>query len=368
MINKDRVLKRFLEYIQIDSESYSEGEFARRLEKDLCEIGLKVEFDNAGETVGSNVGNLIARLDGTIEGEPILFSGHMDTVTPGKGIKPIIKDGVVYSDGTTILGGDDKAGIAAIIEALLVIKENNIDHPTIEVVFTIAEEVGIFGAKNLDYSKVVSRKAYVFDTSGDIGSIVIKGPAQDKLLIKIQGKPAHAGVCPEEGISAIQIASEAIANMKLLRVDENTTANIGKIVGGIATNIVCPVVAIEAETRSTVIESLEAQTKHMVETFENVAKKYGGKAEIEVIRVFGQFVIDEEDEIVKEAKAAMKRIGIEARTESTGGGSDTNIFNGHGIKTVNLSSGERKPHTLEEHYHIEDLDLMTKLIIELAKK
>lgn len=367
MINKDRVLKRFLEYIQIDSESYSEGVFAERLTKDLKELGLEVEFDNAGTVVGSDTGNLIARLKGTVEGEPILFSGHMDTVAPGKGIKPIIKDGIIYSDGTTILGGDCKAGIAAIIEALTAIKENNIQHPTIEVVFSIAEEVGICGAKNLDYSKISSKNCYVFDTSGDIGSITIKGPAQDKLFIKIFGKSSHAGVCPEEGISAIQIASEAIANMKLLRIDENTTANIGVINGGKVTNIVCPEVTIEAETRSTVLESLEAQTAHMVETFEKAAEKFGGKVEIKVKRVFGQFVIDEKDEIVTRAKKAMATLNIKGVTVSSGGGSDTNIFNGKGIKTVNLSSGERKPHTLEEYFKIEDLEIMSKLIIELAR-
>lgn len=367
MINNERVLKRFLDYVQIDSESYNEKELALRLERDLKEIGLEVEFDNADEKVGSNTGNLIARLKGNVDGEPVLFSCHMDTVSPGNGVKPVIKDNRVYSDGTTILGGDDKGGIAAIIEALTVIKENDIKHPTIEVAFTIAEEVGIFGAKNLDYSKITAKTAYIFDTSGDIGSIVIKGPAQDKFHVKISGKTAHAGVSPESGISAIQIAADAIANMKLLRIDENTTANIGKISGGVATNIVCPEVIVEAETRSTVIESLEEQTKHMIETFENAAKKHGGSVEINVNRLFGQFVIEEDDAIVAKAKEALKAIGIEGKAVSSGGGSDTNILNGNGIKAVNLSSGERKPHTVEEYMEIEDLTTLSKLVLELAK-
>ncbi|AYE35461.1 M20/M25/M40 family metallo-hydrolase [Clostridium septicum] len=367
MINRDRVVKRFLEYVQIDSESYKEGAFAKRLAKDLEKLGLEVEFDKACEVVKSDTGNLIAKLKGNVEGEPILFACHMDTVTPCTNIKPIIKDDIIYSDGTTVLGGDDKGGIAAIIEALTVIKENNIKHPNIEIVFTVAEEVGIYGAKNLDYSKIESKNAFIFDTSGDIGTIVIKGPAQDKLLVKITGKSAHAGVSPEDGISAIQIASEAISNMKLLRIDENTTANIGKINGGVATNIVCPEVIIEAETRSTVIESLEKQTAHMIETFEKAAEKFGGKVEITVNRLFGQFVINEDDEIVIKAKNALKAIGIEGKTKSTGGGSDTNVFNGNGLKAVNLSSGERKPHTLEEHMKIEDLEILSRLIVELSK-
>ena len=367
MISKERVLERFLKYIQIDSESYSEGQFAKVLKEELEILGFEVEFDNAGEVVGSDTGNLIARLKGNIQGESILLCGHMDTVRPGKSIKPVIKDGIVYSDGTTILGGDNKSGVASILEALTAIKEENIQHTDIEVVFTIAEEVGIYGAKNLDYSKIKSKKAYIFDTSGDIGNIIIKGPAQDKIIVEINGKAAHAGVSPESGISAIQIAAEAIANMKLLRIDENTTANIGKINGGVATNVVCPEVIIEAETRSTDINSLEKQTAHMIEVFEKSAKKFGGTVDIKVDRVFGQFVIDENDEIVKKAKKAMNNLGIEGKISSSGGGSDTNILNGNGIKAINLSSGERKPHTLDEYMVIDDLEKLSKLILEIVK-
>lgn len=368
MINEKRVLESFLDYIQIDSETYEEGNFAKRLEKDLIDAGLEVEFDNSGEKIGSNTGNLIAKLKGNVEGETILFACHMDTVKPGKGIKPIIKDGVIYSDGTTILGGDDKGGIAAIVEALRVIKENNIDHANIEVVFTIAEETGLLGAKNLDYSKISAKKAFLFDTSGDPGFITTIGPAHDTLKVTIKGKPAHAGVSPEDGISAISIASDAIANMKLLRVDKDTTANIGKISGGVANNVVCPEVIIDAEARSTVTEKLDAQTKHMLETFKASAEKFGGEVNIEVNRMYGAFVIDDNEDIVLHAKRAFKNLGINGETKASGGGSDTNIFNCNGIKAVNLSSGERKPHTLEEHMKIEDLGTISKVVLELVKE
>ena len=368
MINKERVLKRFLEYVQINSESYSEGEFANVLSQELREIGLDVEIDNAGEIVGCNTGNIIARLQGNVDGEAILFSCHMDTVAPGKNIKPIVKNGIVYSDGTTILGGDDKGGIASIVEALTVIKEKNIKHPTIELVFTIAEEVGLYGSKNIDYSKLTAKKGYIFDTSGDPGVIITKGPAQDKILVKITGKPAHAGVAPENGISAIQIASDAINNMKLLRIDENTTANIGKILGGTAVNIVCPEVIIEAEARSTIEECLDAQTKHMIEEFKKSTSKFGGSIEISTDRLYGPFVVDENDEVVKQAKRAFKSLGINATTKSSGGGSDTNIFNCNGIKAVNLASGERNPHTLEESMNIEDLYTVSKVVLALINE
>lgn len=367
MINEKRVVDRFLEYVKIDSESFSEKAFGERVKKDLEDLGAKVYVDNSGEKCGSDYGNVIAYISGEVDKDPILFSCHMDTVKPGKGVKPVIKDGVIYSDGTTILGGDDKGGIASILEALTSLKEENISHGPIEIVFTIAEETGMWGAKGLDYSKLKSEIAYVFDTSGAPGSITIKGPAQDKILVNIEGRPAHAGVSPEEGISAISIASHAITNMKLLRIDENTTANIGTITGGIATNVVCPRVTIEAEARSTVIESLDIQTKHMIEKFKESAEKFGGKVEIEVSRLYPEFVVSEEDEVVKRAKKAFNELGIESTTTQTGGGSDTNIFNGNGIKAVNLSSGERKPHTKEEFMKIEDLvkvaDVVKKLIL-----
>ncbi|MGL4772953.1 MAG: M20/M25/M40 family metallo-hydrolase [Clostridium sp.] len=365
MIKEERVLNRFLDYVKIDSESYDEKSFGERVVKDLEAIGVECEVDNSGETCGSNFGNIIGRINGSLDKEPILFSCHMDTVVPGKGIKPIVKDGVVYSDGTTILGGDDKGGIASILEALTSLKEENIPHGPVEIVFTIAEEVGMWGSKNLDYSKIKSKIGYVFDTSGDPGSITIKGPAQDKIVINIEGKPAHAGVAPEEGISAIQIASDAIAKMKLLRIDENTTANIGTIKGGVATNVVCPSVTIEAEARSTVIESLDVQTKHMVDTFKEVCESYGGKISIDVSRLYGEFVVSENDKVVLNAKKAFEKMGINPTTTQTGGGSDTNIFNGNGIKAVNLSSGERKPHTKEEFMKVCDLVKVAEVVKNL---
>ena len=365
MINKERVLQRFLEYVQIDSESTQEKAFAERLICDLEQLGLQVRQDNANELIDGSTGNVIAVLEGNKDSEPVLFSCHMDTVRPGKNIKPIVEDGIIKTDGTTILGGDDKAGIAAVIEAITSIVEDEEDHPTVEIVFSIAEEIGLYGAKALDETKIKSKRAYVLDSGGEVGGIVIKGPAQDKILVEINGKPAHAGVCPEEGVSAIEIASKAISKMKLLRIDENTTANIGKINGGIATNVVCPKVIIEAEARSTVIESLDKQTAHMVETFEKAAKDLGGEVNIKVDRLYGEFVVDENDEIVQIVKNASNNLGYKAYTTSTGGGSDTNVLNGKGIKAVNLAIGERKPHTLEETYCVDDLVKVSSLVKEI---
>ncbi|WP_053954831.1 M20/M25/M40 family metallo-hydrolase [Inediibacterium massiliense] len=367
MINEERIVNAFLEYVQIDSPTRKEGNFAKFITKELEALGFSVHIDDAGEKTGSDTGNVIARLEGNKEVEPILFSCHMDTVDPSVGIKPIIKDGVIYSDGTTILGGDDKAGIAAVIEALKVVKEKNIEHGPIEVVFSIFEEGGLFGAKNLDYTKIQAKKAFILDSGGEPGEIIVKGPAQDKIHAKIIGKSAHAGVAPEEGISAIEVASKAISMMKLLRIDEETTANIGSIEGGKATNIVCPEVVIQAEARSLNNEKLDKQTAHMVDCFKKAAKEYGAKAEVEAKRMYSAFKIDENDEIVNIVKKACQNLGIHPSIQSSGGGSDTNIFNGNGLKAVNLGIGERKPHTLEEHLKIEDLVKSSKLVLEIIQ-
>ncbi|WP_026477276.1 M20/M25/M40 family metallo-hydrolase [Alkaliphilus transvaalensis] len=367
MVNKDRVVNEFLELIQIDSHSGKEGEVAKVLIKKLEELGLEVTIDNAGEKVGGETGNIIAKLKGSKPGPTILFSSHMDTVKPGLGIKPVIKDEVIYSDGTTILGSDDKAGVAAILEGIKLIKENNVEHADVEIAFSIWEEGGLFGSKYMDYSLINADMAFVLDSGGSPGEIIIQGPAQDKVNAKIIGKPAHAGVAPEEGISAIQIAARAIDRMNLLRIDEETTANVGVITGGEATNIVTPEVMIKAEARSTNEEKLSKQTAHMVEIFEKAAADFGGKVEMDVERMYPAFNVDENDTIVVKAKEVFNRMGIEGYTKSTGGGSDTNVFNGNGIKAINLGIGMKKPHTLEEHISIKDLTDSARMVFELVK-
>ena len=329
MVNKQRLIDEFLELVQIDSPSSKEGKVAQVLVKKLEEIGCEVIIDNAGEKTGGETGNVIATLKGNRSGKKILFSSHMDTVSPSIGVKPIIDEvnGIIKSDGTTVLGSDDKAGIAAILEGLRNIKENNIDHADIQVVFSIWEEGGLHGAKNLDYSKIDAEYAFVLDSGGSPGEIIVKAPAQDAIKVKITGKPAHAGLQPENGVSAIMVASRAIENMKLLRIDEETTANI-----------------------------------------KNADKEFGAEIEIEVKRAYGPFNIDETDEIVQLAKKAFSNMNIEGKTASTGGGSDTNILNKNGIKSVNLGIGMKKAHTLEEYIAIEDLINSAVMVGEIIKE
>ena len=365
MINEQRLIDRFMRYVQIDSPTKEEREFALILMKELEELGLEVTMDDAGEKTGSNSGNLIARLKGNSGKEPILFSSHMDTVSPGRGIKPRIIDGTIYSDGTTILGGDDKAGIASIMEALEIIREEGLSHGDIELAFTIFEEGGLFGSKNLDYERFNARIGFVLDSGGDPGDIIVQGPAQNKIDVKFIGLEAHAGVAPEAGISAVQMAAEAISNMKLLRIDQETTANIGSITGVGPTNIVTKEVVFHAEARSLDDEKLRIQSEHMVKCCQDAAEKFGGKVETMVENAYGAFNVPVDHAVVKVVEKACGKLGITTRTTTSGGGSDTNIFNANGITAVNLGIGERKPHTLDEHLHVRDLLRTAEIVVEL---
>lgn len=367
MINSERLVKNFMEYVKISSPTMYEKEFANFLKKELEQLGFEVVFDDTMQETGSNIGNLIAKLKGNGKGEPILFSCHMDTVSPGMNIKPVLENGVIKSDGTTVLGGDDKAGIAGIIEAVRVIKEQNIKHGDIEIAFSVFEEGGLKGAKALDYSIFKSKHAFVLDSGGDPGQVIIQGPAQDKINFKVIGKSAHAGVAPQEGISAIMVAADAISKMKLLRIDEETTANIGKIEGGTVTNIVASEVYVTTEARSLDNEKLKIQSEHMIKCFKDSAEKFGAKVEIEHNKMYSSFVVDENAPIVKDVFTACERLGLRAFTASSGGGSDTNIINGKGKIAVNLGIGERKPHSLEEHMHVRDLENVSRIVLELIK-
>jgi len=367
MINQERLVERFLKYVQIDSETRNEKAFSEVLVKELTDMGIEVIRDNAGTPVGSNTDNIIARLKGSTDQPSIMFSSHMDTVSPGNGIKPVVENGIIKTDGTTVLGGDDKAGIAAIIEAFQTLIEAGTAHGDVEAIITIAEEGGLNGSKNLDYSLVNSKFGFVLDSGGKTGEVIVQGPAQDKIDVTITGKPAHAGVEPEKGISAIMVASEAISNMKLLRIDEETTANIGVNEGGQVTNIVCPEVTIKAEARSLSNEKLDAQSAHMAKCFEDAAEKFGGKATVEIERAYSAFLVNENDEIITVIKKAMTAVGAKTNLTTSGGGSDTNIYNGNGIKAINLGIGMQKVHTCDEFIAIEDLVKSTELVAEIIK-
>jgi len=345
MINQDRLVSTFLELVQIDSPSGQEEEIARHLTAELRSLGLTVEHDTTGNVIGHLAG----------EGQPILLCAHMDTVEPGRGVKPVIASGMITSDGTTILGGDDKSGVAVILEVLRVLREQHLPHPSLEVALTVSEETGVIDAQGLDLATFRAKEGIVLDSGGPIGAIVVAAPSQEKIRAIVHGKTAHAGVEPEKGINAIVVAAEAIAAMPLGRIDEETTANIGRIQGGMATNIVPDRAEIAGEARSRDERKLESQVKAMTEALEKAAKRHGAMVEIDVQRSYSTFKLSEEVGIVRRAVAAAKSLGLTPALVPSGGGSDANIFNAGGIATINISTGMDQVHTTEERIAVDDM-------------
>lgn len=368
MINEDEVVEKFIELVQIDSESRFERQIANKIKEELTQLGMEVEEDNAGARIGSFTGNLIGKLEGNNSNLPTLcLMAHMDTVVPGKNVKPIIKDGVIYSQGKTILGADDKAGITAILTTLKYLVENDCEYGDIEVVFTVCEETGLLGSKNLETDKLEADMGVVFDCDGQIGTIITEGPAQDKIRVLVKGKPAHAGKNPNEGINAIKVASLALSNMKLGQIDEETTANIGVIEGGQATNIVPDKVELKGEARSRDEEKLDMQTEHMVNIFEKSAEQFYAETEIETNRLFSAFKIDKKASIVQVAITAAEKLNLEPKLVSTGGGSDTNILNNKGIPAINLGLGTKEAHTPKENIEVKNLVDISKYAVTIVK-
>ena len=365
MINEKRLLDNFLEYVQIDSETKNEKNMCDRMVADLQALGFEVQTDKAGEGFGSNGYNVHAYMPGELGGEPTIFSAHLDTVKPGNGIKPIITDGVVHTDGSTILAGDDKCGVAAIMEAVQTIKENNIPCRNTEILFSIGEEGGMNGIKNMDWSMIKGKEAIVLDSSGDVGKVITCGPGQIKIIATIIGKTSHAGLAPENGISAIQVAAKGIANMNLLRIDEETTCNIGTLKAEYATNIVPDKCEFIAEVRSRNLDKLNAQAAHIKDCLQAACDEMGAKLDIQLNTNYVSFNVPEEDALVQRIKSSCDKLGYNFYTAKGGGGSDLNVMALQGVKGVVLGVGMTKVHTTEECIKIEDLNKTAKLCLDL---
>jgi len=366
MINEKRLIESFMELVRIDSVSGEEKEVADFLVKKLKDLGLEVRVDQAGEKVKSNSGNIIARFKGNIkEATPIMFSAHMDTVVPGKNIKPICEGDKILSSGKTILGADDKAAIAALLEALHILKENNIPCGDIEIVFSICEEIGLLGAKNLDISSLNAQMGFVLDSGGQVGEIISAAPSQNSLKIIFHGKSAHAGSNPEEGINAIQIAGFALSRMKLGRIDEETTANIGVISGGKATNIIPDEVTLEGEVRSRNEEKLEKYTKKLKQIAEDTAQEFKAKAEVKINKEYYCYNLSTDDQVIKIAMKAAKDMGLQPELHPSGGGSDANVFNKKGFPSVDLAIGMEKVHTVDEYILVKNLKKTAEYVLSI---
>ena len=356
-VNKERMLAEFKEVVAVPCHSLQERPVFELLRAKLEVLGFTVEEDDAGEKLGGNCGNLWAFLPGNKAGATsVLFSAHMDGCEPCGGTTVVQKDGYLYSDCTTILGGDDKSGVVGILEGVRMLVEENAEHGDIQILFTIAEEGGVNGSRCMDRSKLKAEVAYALDGEGAPGEVVIGAPGQYKWKISVHGKTAHGGVEPEKGINAIMIAAKALAEVERYgRIDEETTCNVGIIGGGVATNVVPDLVVIEGDVRSRNNEKLEAVREELVSTICNAVEKFGGKVTAEVEHKYSGFFIDTNSTVVKLAERACELYDLPLDITQTGGGSDANFFNTYGVPCVILGTGMKNVHTVDEFLKEEDL-------------
>jgi tripeptide aminopeptidase len=367
-VNRERLVQTFLDLARQNTPPRAEKAASDIAFRMLEEIGFQCEYDDAGEKVGGNVGNLIAFKKGMVSSAPpIFFSAHFDTVEPTPGLEPIIDEDIIRSDGKTIVGADDKCGVAPIIESMYMLHEQQIPHGDIQLLLTICEEIGLVGAKAMDPSRIKARYGFVLDAGPPVGSFVYSAPTQEIFDVHIHGRPAHAGAQPEEGISAIVVAARAIARMKLGRVDFETTANAGIIQGGTATNIIPAEVYLKCEARSRNRAKLEKQRDAMVTAFKEEAAAVGATVEIDLYEAYAGYELAMDDPTLVIGQQAAEAIGLEPLLRVTGGGADANIFNANGFPTTVLGCGMTNIHTHEEYVRISDMIKSAQLVTAIAE-
>lgn len=369
VVNEERLVSLFRELVMIDAPARQEAACVAWTRRYLEEVvGLEVEEDDAGAKIGGNANNVIAWLRGNLPDAPKIFlSAHFDTVEPTAGLVIEERDGVFYSASDTILGADDKGGMAPAIEAVHVIKESGEPHGDVCLLLSVAEEIGLLGADALKIEELNLDFGYVLDTGPPVGSFVTRTATHDKLEILIHGRPAHAGKDPENGLNAMQVAAAAISKMRLGRIDAETTANLGIIEGGTAVNVVCPFVRIRGEARSTSVSALDAQVAHMIECFESAAEAWGTTCVIEHARHYTSFDLPHDSLAVEVAQEASRALGFDPKLRTTLGGSDANIYNAKGVPSVVVATGMDHIHTHEELCSRQDLIDTARLSVELIR-
>ncbi len=373
MLNKERSIQRFMELVQIDSVSLNELGVAQYLKEYFENLGYEVFEDMRSKKAvpKGNTGNIVVRVPGKgamAKNDIIILQAHMDTVEPGNGVKPsITQDGrYVVSDGTTILGADDKAGIAQIMEVEAVLREQNLDHPPLEFLFTICEEIGLFGSFNVDTELVKGRMAYVIDGGDGPGAAIIGGPDYYDITGTIYGKAAHAGMAPDTGISSIQVLSHAISNMKLLKVDEDTTTNIGRVHCDYPTNVVPEVTTFEMEVRSLDSNKAQAQLDHVKACLDDACEKFGARLDYHVSKSLSAYKLSDDNEVLKKYREMCERHQLDYRPIVMRGGTDVSGLVENGIDAICIATGGEFAHELTERLDIEEFLADTQQLLWLV--
>lgn len=363
--NRERMLKTLLELIAIDSESGDEGKVTDYLEDWFNTRGYQFLRDRAGEACGSTGSNILVHVPGTMPGEAICFNAHQDTVKPGRGIKPQLQGDRLVSGGDTILGADDKSGIAMLLELLERLSELKLPHRELYCLFTIGEEVGMLGAKNFDETLMPCKSFFAIDYAGKPGTMYVSGPAAVAMRADFHGRPAHAGIEPEKGASAILMLSEALQNAPFGRIDEETTSNVGLIGGGAANNIVAESAWFTAEARSHDDAKLQKQVEAVRAACEAAAQKRGGHVDFEVRQTYPSIKQDREWFIFRCCYDAYVKEGVTPVMALSGGGGDANILAGKGYQCGGISSGMYNCHGCGEYLDLNDFALAYRVVMRM---
>jgi tripeptide aminopeptidase len=366
-IQTERLTQTFLDMTKIDSETFSERAMADWLLEKLAALGIRAVEDGAHAQTGGNAGNIFARMEGEAGDEDaVLFSAHMDTVKPGKGRKALLeKDGTIRSDGTTVLGADDQAGIAEILEALQVIREEKLPHRTIELLFTVGEEAYTVGASAFDLRQSRAREAYVLDVSGPVGGASLSEPTLLSFQFRVIGRAAHAGFAPEKGVHAIAIAARAIADTPQGWLDPHTCLNIGTIQGGTATNIVPDQVTLQGEIRSAVHEDALAAYQATERRFRREAERAGGRLEAAMETHLTAYRVPADSAALRRYTAVLEELGIAPQLQESFGGSDNNVFRREGVDGLCIANAMREIHTLQESTSQAEMTACAEIVLRL---
>lgn len=372
-IDRERLARIFTELCETSSPSREEKGVSDYLKSVFAALSPDFTYeDDSASFTGADCGNLILRFEGSSTAEPVFFACHMDTVQPGHGVQVNRSGDIFTSKGDTILGGDDKSGIAPLVELITLLKENNIPHRTIELIFTTCEEIGLLGAKSLDYSSLQSQFGYALDSNG-IDKVIVGAPAANRMRIDVHGTASHAGMNPEGGVSAFLVAAEALTKLNLGRIDDESTSNIGIMKGGIATNIIPEHLMLRGEVRSHSIEKLAFFTEEIESTFKQTAAKWPvddeskrPSVQLKVESDYPAMKLSEDDTVIQTVKAAGHTLGREITLVIAGGGSDANIYNGYGLSTAIIATGMNKVHTTDECLDLNDMVSLTELLLTIS--
>jgi tripeptide aminopeptidase len=362
-------LDLFLELARLRTPPGRERAAADVVSRYLRDLALDVHEDGAGAVVGGDTGNLLARLPATdgAGGVPIVLCAHLDTVPAEGSIEPVLEDGVVRNAAGTILGADNKSAVASMLVAAATIVRENRPHAGIELLFTPKEEVGLLGAFAFDHTRLEAKLGYVYDQAAPVGQVILGAPTQRSLHVRYHGRPAHAGMVPEEGRSAIAAAARAIADLRLGRLDEQTTANVGTIAGGTARNIVPEWCSFEAEARSHDERVLADLVQEMLDSITFAAQATDCEVETRIEENYKGYRFRRDDVPVRLVDAALRRVGVEPSYALTGGGADANVFNERGLQCVNLANGMTDIHTPDERIAVADLHEMVEVTLALVE-